>query len=270
MVDGTDRVYDRARDDFGDHEDTTVYCNDRNRGLSHSRNVGADLATGDVVAFLDDDAVAAPDWAEHIVDGYRRRDAVAVGGKMMPDWLAGEPTYLPPEFYFLIGVTHRGFREDEGYVRNTFSSNLSFDREVFLELGGFKTEMGKRGENDLQGGETELCVRLERTYGRRVLYIPDAVVEHKIYEYRTERRWLLERSFWQGYSKRRLEETSADGTETEREFVRELLTRYIPGRVREAIRRPSLDRIDCLVMLHLLIGATALGYGYAVVKTLTE
>ncbi|WP_255196035.1 glucosyl-dolichyl phosphate glucuronosyltransferase [Halorarius litoreus] len=270
VVDGTEEVYDRVLADYGDHEDTVIHCNDRNRGLSHSRNVGAELASGDVVAFLDDDAVAAPDWAEKIVSGYERYDALAVGGKMVPDWLAGEPSYLPAEFYFLIGVTYRGFREDEGYVRNTFSSNLSFRRGPFLELEGFKTHMGKRGENNLQGGETELCVRLEREYGERVLYIPDAEIEHKIYDYRTGRRWLLERAFWQGYSKRRMEEMDSEGTETERAFVGKLFSTFIPDRIAELVREPTAERAGRLVMLLVLTGATGIGYGYALAKSLLE
>ncbi len=263
VVDGTDDVYERVTADYGDVENATLHCNEENRGLSHSRNVGAELATGDVVAFLDDDAVASADWVERLVDAYDRYDALAVGGRMVPDWLDGEPAYLPEEFYFLIGVTYRGFREREGYVRNTFSSNLSFDRETFLDLGGFKTEMGKRGENNLQGGETELCARLERETGEQVVYVPDATVEHKIYDYRTERRWLLERAFWQGYSKRRMEEVAAESTDAEQEFLRKLLLWFIPDRVAELVTSPSTERADRLAMLLALTGVTGVGYLYA-------
>lgn len=265
VIDGTEEVYNRVKSDYRDSPQTTIHCNDRNRGLSYSRNIGAELADGDVVAFMDDDAVAASDWAELIVDAYDRYDALAVGGRMVPDWLSGRPDYLPEEFYFLIGVTYRGFRETEGYVRNTFSSNLSFDRDVFLELGGFKTEMGKRGENDLQGGETELCARLERETGERVVYLPDATVEHKIYGYRTDRRWLLERAFWQGYSKRRMAEIYSDATDTEREFLRKLLVRFIPNRTTELIKSPSLAKLDMLVMLLAFTFSIGIGFLYAIV-----
>lgn len=269
VIDGTEKVYERVKSDYGDEPQTTIYCNDQNRGLSYSRNVGAELADGDVVAFMDDDAVAASDWAEQIVDAYERYDALAVGGRMVPDWLSGKPRYLPEEFYFLIGVTYRGFRETEGYVRNTFSSNLSFDRDVFLELGGFKTEMGKRGENDLQGGETELCARLERETREQVVYVPDATVEHKIYDYRTDRRWLLERAFWQGYSKRRMAEIDSDATDTEREFLRKLLIRFIPTRTTELIRSPSLAKLDTLVMLLTFTLSIGIGFFYAIVTKKT-
>lgn len=265
VVDGTEEVYERVEADYRANPNTTIHCNDQNRGLSYSRNTGAELADGDVVAFMDDDAVAASDWAEQIIDAYERYDALAVGGRMVPDWLSAKPEYLPEEFYFLIGVTYKGFRETEGYVRNTFSSNLSFDREVFLKLGGFRTEMGKRGENDLQGGETELCARLERETGEQVLYVPDAIVEHKVYHYRIDRRWLLERAFWQGYSKRRMAEIDSDATNTEREFLRKLLVQFFPARSAELIRSPSLAKLDTLVMLLVFTLSTGMGFFYAVV-----
>lgn len=263
VVDGTDEVYNQVQLDYGDHSGIKIHCNSQNRGLSYSRNIGAEIATGDIVAFMDDDATASSDWAEHIIGGYERHNALAVGGRMLPDWVAGKPEHLPEEFYFLIGVTYRGFPEEEGYVRNTFSSNLSFKKQTFLSLGGFKTEMGKRGENDLQGGETELCVRLEHETGEQVVYIPEATVSHKIYNYRTDRRWLLERAFWQGYSKRRLGETNSGSTESEQEYLSILLTRFFPDRVCQLIKSPSLKRVDKLVMLFSLTFMVGLGYFYA-------
>ncbi len=268
VVDGTEPVYDRAVADYAGREDTVVHCNDENRGLSYSRNRGVELADGDVVAFMDDDAILEPDWARELVGSYERHEAVAVGGKMVPKWEVDEPRYLPPEFYFLIGVTYRGFREDEGPVRNTFSSNLSFRRERFQELGGFVTDMGKRGENNLQGAETELCARLYRETGERVIYNPDAVAAHRVYEYRTERMWLLKRSFWQGYSKRVMEKRLPGSTETERAFVSDLLTRFVPDRAKQLVVSPSVARLDLFVMLLLLTAMAGVGYVNAVAQDL--
>lgn len=266
VVDGTKAVCERVQEDYADYGNTILHCNNENRGLSYSRNIGAELATGDVVAFLDDDATAEDKWIETLVDIYECYDALAVGGQMTPDWQDGKPSYLPEEFYFLIGVTYRGFPEEEGYVRNTFSSNLSFDREIFLELGGFKTEMGKQGENDLQGGETELCARLEQKTGERVIYVPDAKVKHKVFTYRTNRRWLLERAFWQGYSKRRMEEIISESTDTETEFLQKLLLQFVPERITSVVRSPSLERADSLLMLFALLSSVGIGYLYALAK----
>lgn len=264
IVDGTNAVYERAADDYGE-EDTIIHCNEQNLGLSDSRNNGAELATGDVVAFIDDDAVADPDWIAELIDTYNRHNALAVGGKMTPAWVAGKPEHLPAEFYWLVGVTYRGFAEEVTEVRNTFSSNLSFRREVLRELGGFQSDMGKRGSNDLQGAETELCTRMREEYDQGVVYNPEARVAHKVFDYRTEPVWLVERAFWQGYSKRVMQIVRPGSTDRESEFISQLFTEFIPERVSGLVSQPSVPKLLQLVMIAVLTSTVGAGYGYAVI-----
>lgn len=265
VVDGNDDLHERVREDYGNHESVVVHCNDENRGLSYSRNRGVELASGDVVAFMDDDAVADERWIEELVETYERHDALAAGGRMTPAWVAGEPDFLPPEFYWLIGVTYRGFPEEETEVRNTFSSNLSFRREVFRELGGFRPHMGKQGTNDLQGGETELCARLREEYGEGVMYNPDAVVAHKVFPFRTRAPWMVERAFWQGYSKRMMQTETPGSISRESTFLRQLLVRFIPERAYGLVRNPSVTGAKQFLTLLVLLGAVGVGYVYAIV-----
>ena len=192
IVDGTPEVYDRVEADYGDRDDVIISCNDDNVGLLKSRNRGADLASGDVVAFIDDDAVAHEEWIARLVRAYEEEDAIAAGGKMVPEWVAGKPSFLPAEFYWLVGVTHRGFADGPGEVRNTFGSNISFRADVFAELGGFDVDIGgRKGDKNLQGGETELCARMRTNYKQGVWYEPEAEVAHKVFAYRTDLFWLL-------------------------------------------------------------------------------
>lgn len=267
VSDGSEAVYERMREDYGDREDVTIHCNDENVGLLESRNNGAKLASGDVVAFIDDDALADKNWLAELVEGYEKRDAIAVGGKMVPEWVAGKPDFLPEEYYFLIGVTHRGFAESAGEVRNTFGSNISFRRDVFLDLDGFDTNIGgRKGDKHLQGGETELCARMREDYGQGVWYNPNARVAHKVFEYRTDPAWLLKRAFWQGYSKRGMEVFVPESTSEESEFVSRLLTDFVPQRVRDLGVDPSRSGARQFVMLLLLTAITGAGYVYGATK----
>lgn len=265
VVDGDDELCTMVRGDYFDLDDVVVHCNDENRGLSYGRNKGAQLATGEVVAFMDDDAIADTRWIEELVGAYDRHDALAVGGRMTPEWVAEKPDFVPAEFYFLFGVTYRGFPTEETEVRNTFSSNLSFRRGVFLDLDGFREHLGKRGTNDLQGGETELCSRLYEQYGRGVIYNPDAIVAHKVFDYRTKFRWLVTRAFWQGFSKRMMETESPEAIEREWGFLGQLVRRFIPARVKSLVRRPSFEEAKQLGVLIVFLGAVGLGYGYGAV-----
>ncbi|MDS0281734.1 glucosyl-dolichyl phosphate glucuronosyltransferase [Haloarcula onubensis] len=271
VSDGNEDVYDQFETDFGDRDGVVTHCNDENVGLLESRNNGAEVATGDVVAFLDDDAVAADDWVERLVAAYESEtDRRAVGGRMVPAWVAGKPSFLPEEFYWLVGVTHRGFGPDgdpdtPGEVRNTFGSNISFRRDVFLDLGGFEDDIGGRqGSKNLQGGETELCARLESEYGQGVYYVPEALVAHKVFDYRTDPGWLVDRAFWQGYSKRGMEVLVPESTGDESDFLGRLLFEFAPGRLRGLVGSPSVAGVLQLLFLGVLTGFVGAGYLYGI------
>lgn len=266
VVDGNDDLYKRVRDEYGDRENVVTHCNAENRGLSVSRNNGVELASGDVVAFMDDDAVADPEWVAELVAVYEEHDVFAAGGPMTPEWVAGKPDFLPAEFYWLVGVTHRGFAEGPGEVRNTFGSNMSFRKEVFEELGGFDPEFGRKGEKNLQAEETVFCVQLRQRFGEGIYYTPDARVAHKVFDYRTDPKWLLERAFWQGYSKRALDELLPDiGSSNESEFLERLVLEFAPERLAELVRDPSWPRLQQLVMLVAFTVAVGAGYVWGLI-----
>ncbi|GGL59478.1 glucosyl-dolichyl phosphate glucuronosyltransferase [Halocalculus aciditolerans] len=265
VVDGYEDVYDTVNEDYGGIENVQVHCNDENQGLLISRNRGAAYATGDVVAFIDDDAVADEDWLVGLVDAYEHADALAAGGKLLPQWVAGKPDFLPEEFYWLVGAQHAGFADGPGEVRNTFGSNISFRRDIFEDLGGFDPEIGgRKGEKNLQGGETELCARLRREYDRGVYYVPSAEVEHKIFDYRTDFRWLCDRAFWQGYSKRAMEELLPDSGGEETDFLAFLLLTATPQRLKALLTGPSLPKAKQLVTLYVFTALVGFGYLYGV------
>lgn len=264
IVDGNETVYERVNEEYGEEEAVVSYLSHDDAGPLSRGNMGVIQSSGEVVALTDDDAVPEEDWVEQLVDAYERHDAIAVGGRMAADWVAGKADYIPEEFYFLIGVTHRGFPTEEREVRNTFGANLSFKREAFLKLGGIK--LGGIDPSSVQGRETEFCARLRRMYGDGVIYTPDAVVGHKIYAYRTEPKWLVERAFWQGYSKRAMETLVPESSDEESEQLRRLLLRYIPRRVWNLLVSPSKSRATQLAMLLALLVATGIGYLYGILR----
>ena len=267
VVDGNEQLYERVRDDYGDVENLVLHCNEENVGLSASRNNALELVSGDVVALIDDDAVADERWVEELVSVYESTDAIAAGGKMTPLWVAGKPDFLPEEFYWLVGVTHRGFAEPGEEVRNTFGSNISFKTEVMKELGGFESQVGRQGEKNLQAHETEFCARMREEYGRGVVYNPDAKVGHKVFEWRTDKRWLLERSFWQGYSKRAMETlVSEESSEEESDFLKQLVFEFVPSRLKGLLTDPSGTKAKQLVTLFVLTATVGVGYLYGLVK----
>ena len=267
VVDGNDALYERIETEYGGDSNLKIHCNEENVGLSGSRNNALELVTGDVVALIDDDAVADERWVEELVSVYEERDGSCVAVNMTAIWSTGTPEFLPEEFYWLVGVTHRGFAESGEEVRNTFGSNISFRTEVLKELGGFATEVGRQGEKNLQAHETEFCARMREEYGSGVIYNPDATVGHKVFEWRTDERWLLERSFWQGYSKRAMETlVSEESSEEESDFLKKLLLEFVPSRVESLVEDPDGTEAKQLFALFILTGTVGIGYLYGLVK----
>jgi len=260
VVDGNGELYEKVSEN---KNIARVILNERNLGLSLSRNKGIKEANGDIIAFFDDDAVADEDWIKELVKMYEEREAIAAGGKLIPKWITKKPNFLPEEYYWLIGATYKGFPEEMTEVRNTFGSNLSFKANVLESLGGFKSEMGVKGRGLLQGEETELCDRMRNNFGKGVIYNPDAIVYHKVFPERLKKGYLLKRAFWQGYSKRVMKEMGYSISE-EQKFAKSLFA-GVAERLKGIKSMPSAS-LSQLVFLPILTCAVGLGYVFKVMQ----
>jgi hypothetical protein len=128
-------------------------------GLSGARNTGVAVASGAIVAFLDDDAVAEPRWLELLAAAYADPDVLAAGGTVEPAWPDRRPPWFPPEYDWVVGCTHCGMPRHAGPVRNLVGANMSLRRDVLLEVGGFRHGIGRVGSTPVDCEETEPCIR---------------------------------------------------------------------------------------------------------------
>ncbi len=267
-VDGNAELHEMVSAHYGGNKAVRAILLKENVGVSGARNAGIKAAKGDVIAFIDDDAIAEKGWIGNLLSTYREYDAVAVGGKILPVWLGAKPVYLPEELYWLAGVTHQGFAEEKVVeVRNTFGPNMSFKREVFQKAGLFNQSLGfaRNGLSYIQAEEPEFALRMKRELGKGVIYNPKAVVYHKISREKVKIRVLLKRAFYQGYSKALLRKLniSADAVATERSYLKALLLKYIPRRLKRSYRLTELKK---LLMLTACILAVGLGFVYGNIK----
>lgn len=149
------------------------------QGLSGGKNTAVDIARGDIVAFLDDDATAEPEWVGAMMRGYIAPQIAGVGGTTKPRWETARPIWFPAEFDWVVGATFVG--RDPGVVRNLLGGNASFRRSIFGRVGGFPTGMGRNSTNSRPFGaeETEFCIRVsQRIPGSIFIYESDAIIHH--------------------------------------------------------------------------------------------
>ncbi len=173
-------------------------------GLSIARNTGARNATGEILAYLDDDAVASQTWLSVLTSAFQNNEKLAVaGGKvtlLLPPGIT-LPYWMSENLAGNLGKYDLGSQVVEINQPNLTPRGLNYSiRQTFLaQIGGFNVNLGRVGKN-LLSNEELLVTELALGQGWQVAYLPDAEVAHNVTSERLEPAWFLRRSWWQGIS----------------------------------------------------------------------
>lgn len=158
-----------------------TYVAETNQGLSFARNRGIKESKGKWVTFLDDDAVATPDFLKKCVDyTVQFPNLIAFGGKIIPRFVDGKPKWYTKFYWGVTGQFDLGNESFKILYRGKFpcGSNMTFDRNFFDRYGYFNTNLGRKGAILLAGEEKELFSRVKEEEKDNVMYFPDLKVEH--------------------------------------------------------------------------------------------
>jgi GT2 family glycosyltransferase len=246
-------------------------------GLSAARNLGIQEARGEIIAFMDDDAVAFPDWAQEMASSLAKDDGpIAVTGPALPAWEDQSMDWFPEEFFWIISChAPASAREQPHGVRNVWGVNMGFRREAF-DRGCFDERLGgNMGAVDgcklgLLGEDTLFSIRVRQQTGRPLVYNPRLRVWHKVYAYRLNSRFVQRRAFWEGYTKawlKRLQgrDGSAAGNvlATEYRLLQRIMLGFFPRVIAGFGRRPRRSWRQTRLAMNALTHV-ALGYASAV------
>ena len=163
-------------------------------GVSLARNEGARAAGGDYIAYIDDDAMAEPDWIEqiqHVLAEHGCRPAV-LGGKVLPAWEAPLPGWWPPSLRGVLSIIeHEGAGEyrtaSVPATLEPYGVNMILRRDAMLQVGGFAEALGRMGLVLQSDEEVQLAWRLQDA-GYSAIYDSRVVVRHSIQARRFLRR----------------------------------------------------------------------------------
>ena len=184
-------------------------------GLSQARNTGWQNAKGSYTAYIDDDAIACPEWLERIVHAF---DTVkpapgSVGGKVAPIWEAPRPEWLPKELETALTIIDwsdepRFLSDEKEFL---VGANVAYPRKILEETGGFSTNLGRKGKNLLSNDEI-LLKRYLRRQNLGSYYDPGICVQHHVVPERLQKSWFYRRYLWQGISDEIMTSLEASGT----------------------------------------------------------
>ncbi|UCH51627.1 MAG: glycosyltransferase [Chloroflexota bacterium] len=268
VVDGEQMLGDKICSKYNRRKEVKVIVTREGMGVTRARNIGIRAATGDIIAFTDDDALTDKRWIARLLATYQITNAPAVGGKILPIWLSAEPEHLPEELYWLVGVTHAGFAEEKvTEVRDAFGPNMSFKRQVFEAVGYFNERLGFDAHRTsyIQGEEPEFGLRVKNKLGKGVIYDPEAIVYHKVSPSKLKLGNLIKRSFYQGYTKALIQKLFplAEPLYTERLYLKFLILNSIPRRAKNIFSGPNrFNEAKQVSVLLLCVGAVGIGFIY--------
>lgn len=202
----TDHTRKLIQSEFS-HVSNLRYVDEPILGLSRARNTGWKHARAEYVAYLDDDAIAAPNWVETILDTFQQitPQPGIVCGKVIPLWESTQPVDLPESTGHLLSILD--WSEEPFVLRGKHfcGANMAFPKAALAAVGGFAVKLGRKGKQLISNEESLLQHQLEQM-GYCTYYHPGIQVQHHIPAHRLRVSWLLQRSYWQGISDARLSE----------------------------------------------------------------
>lgn len=257
VIDHNPGLAERARTEL---HGVTVLENAGPRGASGARNTGVMASRGEIAVFLDDDAVATPDWLRSLCRHFDDGDVVGVGGGLTPAWPDERPRWFPREFYWVVGASYTGMPEHAAPMRNVWTGNMAIRRTVFDAVDGFRPGFGKTGRVS-RPEDTDLCLRVQRVMpSGHWMYEPAALVAHKVPAERSTPSFFLKRCWNEGRGKAALSRLVGieDSTAAERRYASRVLPRGCLRELYLALRHLDVTHLQrCVAILAGLLVTAA-------------
>src|SRR5208283_3506153 len=216
-----------------------VLLNEGKKGLCEGRNIGIEHSSADILAFVDDDVVLTPQWAEELNKTFFDDSIIAVMGSATPLFENPSDDWLPPELDWLLSCT-RYLPDQLMEIRNVQGFNMAFRREAFQKCGLFPTESGYHRGPMPEDVAFSMIVRKKTR--KRMLYNPAVKVLHRVHAYRLGWKFITRRAFWIGRTRRMLNRYYSDSMDEDLlHLEKNLLIKIVKAFPRSAKTRRKLN-----------------------------
>jgi glycosyltransferase involved in cell wall biosynthesis len=171
------------------------FLTEKKLGKSNALNAAIVAAKGDILAFIDDDVLCAPDYLQGIRTVFTTYSADAAQGRVLLDCEGGWPNWLDTDHLALMADLRDYGDEVIDFHGTLCGTNMIVRAEVFPKVGGFAPELGPSGVGMWE--DTEISLRM-RQAGCRKIYAPQVLVRHQWPRGRLTKSFLRSRFFGQG------------------------------------------------------------------------
>ncbi len=268
IVDENKELFEKVAAYINSNKYTNVYIvfNDVNKGLSYSRNVGIDHSNGEIISFIDDDAIPNNYWAEKIVDSFLEDETIgALTGEIIPLWEYDKMSWFPKELHWMISCSYVMTPSTKQEFERGFGTNMAFKKEIFDKVGKFDINFGLNVKKWVGGEDSDMFLRVKKV-GMKVLFNPDVCVQHKIYYYRIKLKNIAKRAFNGGSSvhqmKKRIKYSLNQSTE--HRYLKYIFFTSFPGMIQGVFSKNFLLCLKqiCIIIYVLFFELIGFLYGY--------
>jgi len=237
--------------------------------LSYGRNIGLKNSGGEIVAFIDDDALPYANWSKTIIKDFLDNDNVhAIVGDVTPKWIGSEPAWFPKELLWMISCSYVLTPKKKTFVERGFGTNMIFRKRLFSEIGNFDERFGVGSNGWLGGDETEFFLRMKKK-GKNILFDPAVKVKHKIKSERIRIQNILYRAFAGGlsvYNLKRYTKNYNLRNAQEGRFIKHLIKFFFPQELRKIFTQGLRYSPKALIYVTLATLSELLGYLFGIIR----
>jgi glycosyltransferase involved in cell wall biosynthesis len=151
------------------------------QGLSYAKNAGAYNANNDIIAFIDDDEWADPEWVDQILKVFIENANVGcVGGRTILENKQDIPFWIPPNLYGCLGDWLLPYSSDRYHIVGRIGlggGNMAIRRDIFNQVGGFDERLGRTGTILLADEDRIMSYKIYDA-GYQLAYNPKAIAYH--------------------------------------------------------------------------------------------
>lgn len=170
-------------------------------GKSYALNSAIAAATGNVLAFADDDITVTSQWLDALTAPILRGPWTGCGGRVFAQWVSAVPKWLDTTSWIAAGpLVQFDLGPDACALRETpMGTNMAFRKSLFEHYGAFRTDFGPRPGSEIRNEDSEFVRRLLHG-GEPLFYEPAAIVYHPVPANRLTKKYFLAWWFGKGSS----------------------------------------------------------------------